>query len=54
MVLRNWAALLEISLPIALAFLYRIKVEERALVEALGDRYRAYMMRTKRLIPFVY
>ena len=54
MVLRNWAAVLVISLPIALAFLYRIKVEERALVEALGDRYRDYMTRTKRLIPFVY
>jgi len=54
MVLRNWAALLVISAPIALAFSYRIKVEERALVEALGDRYRDYMTRTKRLIPFVY
>lgn len=43
-----------ISLPIAFAFLYRINVEERALVQALGERYRAYMQRTKRLIPFVY
>ena len=54
MVLRNWASVLLISLPIGFAFLYRINVEERALVQALGDRYRAYMKRTKRLIPFVY
>ena len=54
MVLRNWASVLVISLPIALAFLYRINVEERALIQALGERYRAYIERTKRLIPFVY
>lgn len=54
MVMRNWASLLTISLPIAFAFLYRIQVEERALVQALGDRYRVYIKQTKRLIPFVY
>ncbi|MEY2488177.1 MAG: hypothetical protein QOC70_119 [Verrucomicrobiota bacterium] len=54
MVLRNWASVLVISLPIAFAFLYRINVEERALVQALGERYRAYIKRTKRLVPFVY
>jgi protein-S-isoprenylcysteine O-methyltransferase len=54
MVLRNWASVLIISLPIGFAFLYRINVEERALVQALGERYRAYMKRTKRLIPLVY
>jgi hypothetical protein len=52
MVLRNWASVLVISLPIALAFLYRINVEERAPVQALGERYRSYIKRTKRLIPF--
>lgn len=54
LVMRNWASLLAISLPIGLAFLYRITVEEQALTQALGDRYRAYIQRTKRLIPFVY
>jgi protein-S-isoprenylcysteine O-methyltransferase len=52
--MRNWASLLMVSLPIFLAFLYRINVEERALALALGDRYRVYLKRTKRLIPFVY
>ena len=54
MVLRNWASVLIISLPIGFAFLYRIHIEERALVQALGESYRAYMKRTKRLIPLVY
>lgn len=36
-------------------FIYRrILAEERMLVENFGDRYRAYMARTKRLIPHVY
>ena len=36
-------SVLMISLPIAFAFLYRINVEERALIQALGESYRAYM-----------
>ena len=32
---------------------YRIRVEERALISGLGDRYLSYMKRTKRLIPYV-
>jgi protein-S-isoprenylcysteine O-methyltransferase Ste14 len=48
----NWLTLacFVIALP---GFAYRIGVEERALVGALGDPYRDYMRRTKRLIPFV-
>jgi len=29
-------------------------VEEAALLEAFGEDYRAYMRRTKRLIPFIF
>ncbi len=49
--LGNWlsvAIVLGISI---LSYLYRVRVEERALVETLGDPYRAYMQRTKRFIP---
>jgi len=35
-------------------FAYRIVVEEKALSETLGEPYRAYRVRTKRLIPFVW
>jgi protein-S-isoprenylcysteine O-methyltransferase len=54
LVMRNWASLLLVTVPIFFAFLYRISVEERALTAALGERYRAYRKKTKRLIPFVY
>ena len=48
----NWLTLacFLIALP---GFAYRIMVEERALVGALGDPYRDYMRRTKRLIPYL-
>lgn len=52
--LNNWLSMLCLVGPIAAAFLFRIHVEERALRDALGDDYRAYSQRTKRLIPFVY
>ena len=51
--LGNWMSLgIAIVLP-ALAYSYRIAVEERALVETLGPAYDNYMKRTRRLIPFV-
>jgi len=34
--------------------LYRIKIEEKMLIEKFGDEYREYMKTTKKLIPFVY
>lgn len=52
--LGNWMAILFVMLPILGAFLWRIHVEERALAEGLGDDYRNYMRRTKRLIPWIY
>ena len=52
--LSNWAALLVILVPIGVAFIHRMNVEENALSQALGSRYAEYMKRTKRLVPFVY
>ena len=52
--LHNWLALLVLLIPITGAFLWRIHVEERALTHALGNEYRHYASRTKRLIPFVW
>jgi len=50
----NWAALLVIAAIPMMAYAYRVSVEERALAQALGDEYRAYMRRTRRFIPFVF
>jgi protein-S-isoprenylcysteine O-methyltransferase len=52
--LANWAAALVLLVPIFIALVRRMNVEEEALTAALGDRYRTYMGRTKRLIPGVY
>jgi protein-S-isoprenylcysteine O-methyltransferase len=52
--LGNYMSILFLMLPILSAFMWRIHVEERALTEALGENYRAYMHRTKRLIPLLY
>src|SRR5437660_9327445 len=50
----NWLSILFLTLPIIGAFLWRVRIEERALLGALGEQYRPYMRRTKRLIPFIY
>jgi protein-S-isoprenylcysteine O-methyltransferase Ste14 len=50
----NWAAPVVILVPIGLAFIHRMNVEEDALSRALGPRYAEYMKRTKRLVPFIY
>jgi len=50
----NWLSILFLSIPIMAAFLWRIRIKERALIDAFGENYRSYMKRTKRLIPFLY
>lgn len=52
--LSNWLSLLIIVIPISLAFLYRIRVEERVLRSVLGESYVRYTLTTKRLIPLIY
>lgn len=52
--LANWASMVVLLLPISLAFRRRIRVEEQALTNALGERYLGYMKRTKRLVPGIY
>jgi protein-S-isoprenylcysteine O-methyltransferase len=50
----NWLALVIVVLPALMAFIWRMGIEERALSQALGERYTQYMARTRRLIPGVY
>lgn len=49
----NWMSILCV-LPVVAAFMWRIHVEEGALIDALGENYLSYMRRSKRLLPFVY
>jgi protein-S-isoprenylcysteine O-methyltransferase Ste14 len=43
-----------IFVPILLAFIYRIRVEEAVLIQAFGDQYGQYMLKTSRLLPGIY
>ena len=52
--LGNWLSLaLCILLPLA-AYVARIRVEEGALEDALGDRYRQYEQGKARLVPGIW
>jgi protein-S-isoprenylcysteine O-methyltransferase Ste14 len=53
-VLSNWLSLLVVFIPITVVFIYRINVEEKALLAFFGDQYAHYCARTKRLIPKIY
>jgi protein-S-isoprenylcysteine O-methyltransferase Ste14 len=50
----NWLSLLVVAGLTLAGLVYRIRREERALTDALGERYRAYAATTKRLIPFIW
>ena len=52
--LGSWVSALFPPGLILVGYLYRIRVEERALLESLGDEYAAYQRRTCRLIPGLY
>lgn len=52
--LNNWLSLVFAFVPPFLAFAYRIKIEEQALIEEFGDEYIEYRKSTKKLIPFIY
>ena len=50
----NVVILLLFPVMFTAVYLYRIKVEERMLVQTLGVEYSQYRKRTRKLIPFVY
>jgi protein-S-isoprenylcysteine O-methyltransferase Ste14 len=51
---KNYIGLAVAVIPTTAAMLYRIHIEELALVKAFGDNYRMYSRRTKRLLPGVF
>jgi protein-S-isoprenylcysteine O-methyltransferase Ste14 len=51
--LANWASLAILVLTSIFVYAYRIKVEEAALVQTLGEPYVAYMKTHKRFLPFI-
>lgn len=51
--LANWASLAILVIVSVAVYSYRITVEEKALLGAIGEPYAAFMRTRKRFIPFV-
>lgn len=41
-------------IAMSIAYYVRINIEERTLLDHFGNRYKEYMLRTKKIIPFVF
>lgn len=54
LLLPNWVAGPAGLVGFGVLFFSRIAPEERMMEEAFGEEYRAYRLRTKRIIPFLY
>lgn len=52
--LSNWISILLMIIPVLLGYLHRINIEEKFMVEQMGQTYIDYQKRTKRLIPTIY
>ncbi len=52
--LTNWVSLFVLVVMAIAVYGYRIHVEEAALLATLGEPYRDYMARTRRIVPFVW
>lgn len=51
--LGNWISLVLLTFSTVALYGYRVSVEERALLETIGEPYGAYMKDRKRFIPYV-
>lgn len=52
--LPNWIAGLSGIVGWGILFFLRVGKEEQLMIETFGGDYRAYMKRTKRVVPFIY
>jgi protein-S-isoprenylcysteine O-methyltransferase Ste14 len=54
LMLGNWVSVVGAAGLVLIALIYRLRIEERALGAALGDRYRQFAAGRARLIPYVW
>lgn len=54
LMLGNWVSTVGAVGLLLIALIYRLRIEERALTAALGDRYREFAARRARLVPYVW
>jgi protein-S-isoprenylcysteine O-methyltransferase Ste14 len=54
LVIPNWVAGPSYLIPFGILFAFRVRAEERMMLDQFGDQYAKYMSRTKRLVPGVW
>lgn len=52
--LSNWLSIVFMIIPIMIGYSHRIKIEEEFMASQLGENYREYQKRTKKMIPGIY
>jgi len=52
--LNSWLSLIAIAVLMTIAFIYRIKIEEKVLINQFGADYLEYKKKTYGLIPWIY
>lgn len=52
--LGSWASVLVLLVASFVVYTYRMTVEERALLAAIGEPYAQFMRTRKRVIPYIY
>jgi protein-S-isoprenylcysteine O-methyltransferase Ste14 len=52
--LGNWVGALGSFAVLLAAVVYRLRIEERALIASLGDAYRSFVQDRARLLPFIW
>jgi protein-S-isoprenylcysteine O-methyltransferase Ste14 len=52
--LGSWASAALYTVASVAVYVYRMNVEERVLLAAIGEPYREFMATRKRLVPFIY
>lgn len=52
--LGNWAGLASLLICVFIGHFYRVRIEEQALIQAIGKPYIDYMRRTQRFIPLLF
>ncbi len=51
--LGNWFSCTLLTIATIATYVYRVVIEERALLDAIGEPYRSYMKETKRFVPYI-
>lgn len=51
--LYNWLSLALLTLTAIATYVHRMRIEERVLLDTIGEPYRIYMQERKRFIPYV-